>query len=423
MQILSRRDTEVARYAKAILANGLEVIVCSRPATRSFAWGLSVKAGARDGKPHLAHLVEHLSLGDLSKFSSHSEFANAFTRFSKTDYLMSGHQNDQRFGLKVLQTIFNPLDVTEERVRDECEILRREQIETGFVNLQLQRAHLRVLGGDALGKSNKVELKKRPRLTAADCNEFHRRHYHPANATLCLVCPDSIDDALAQIEESLGGLASATNANNANAPLQRVQPKHRSRLNTLFYRYSCVTCAVWHDLPNPDLEQRLALKMMQEILGGFGKLFEAIRSANQLAYGVYLEDVNDPERFCQLIVTNLGARRVQKAVRLVSEEIVKACQPQSREEFDRHLQSRLQTYDLLEEKPLDLAVSLLGWNSVSPRELLTPKQLKEALAGLTPAKLAETAAKLFDSANRHVYLAGPFGPLSWRSAKRFAAGK
>lgn len=105
MQILSRCESEFAKYAKAKLANGLEVIVCSRPATRSFAWALSVKAGARDGKPHLAHLVEHLSIGDLSKFSSQSEYVNALTQFSKTGYFMSGHQNDLSFGLEMFHAI------------------------------------------------------------------------------------------------------------------------------------------------------------------------------------------------------------------------------------------------------------------------------------------------------------------------------
>ena len=417
MEILSRCETEFAKYAKAKLANGFEVIVCSRPATRSFAWVLSVKAGARDGKPHLAHLVEHLSIGDLSKFSSQSEYVNALTQFSKTDYFMSGHQNDLGFGLEMLHAILKPLDVTAEQAHNECEILRREQIETGFVNLQLQRAHHRALGGDALGKSYKVNVKKRPRLTAADCNEFHRKHYYPANATFCLVCPENIEDTLAMIQESVGGLTTTT----TDQP-EPFEPQHRRRMNSLFYNYSCVTYATWHDLRNPSLEQRLALKMVHEILGRFGKFFEAIRNANQLAYGIYLEDVNDTERYCQLILTNLGRFRVRKAVRLISDEIAEVCKPQSREDFDRYLQSRLQAYDLLEEQTLGLATSLLEWNSISGPELLTPKQLKEVLAGITPEKLAETAATFFDPDNRHVFLSGPFGPLGRRSAKKFAAG-
>ena len=192
MEILSRCRSEVAEYAKAKLENGLTVIVCSRPATRSFAWGLSVNAGTRDGKPHLAHLVEHLSLGDLSQLNSHSDFANAYTKFSTTEYFMSSHESDLAFALKKLHKILSPLAVTKEQVRSECAILRREQIEFGYVNLQLKTAHNRALGGGKLGKSYKVIFVKRRRHTANDCNEFHRRFYRPANATFCLVSPRSI---------------------------------------------------------------------------------------------------------------------------------------------------------------------------------------------------------------------------------------
>ena len=63
----------------------------------------------------------------------------------------------------------------------------------------------------------------------------------------------------------------------------------------------------------------------------------------------------------------------------------------------------------------------VSWNSVS-KELLTPQQVKDTLARVTPESLADTAAKLFDPENQQVYLSGPFGPLGWRAARKFARG-
>lgn len=419
MQVVDQYKSAIADYARAKLDNGLDVVVCSRPKTRSYGCCLAVPTGGRDGKPHLAHLVEHLAMRDNSEFRLQSEYVNAFTRFASTDFQMFGHIDSMPGAFKLLQQVFQPLDVDDARVRSECEVLLRERFEVGGTQMLLNQAHYRVLGGDSIAKAYRTTKKNKPlKLNARDCIEFHSNRYDVSNSILTFVSPYSTDDMLAKLHQQLGHFSAPEKvASKVTTSLPR------RRLNTTWHAGNYVTYALWHNMPKPNFDDRFTIALANEILGRFGRLFDSIRDQNQLSYGVYVTPFSDRERTGQLVVFNMATSKLRKAVKLVADEIRKICLPLPSDEFAEYVNSYVESFEMTEESVYTLPTQLMNWCKLQPDSLLTPEQVTERIRQITPETLAAALNDFFAVENRHFYLGGSFGPLGWRAARKFALGR
>ena len=418
MQIEDSFGTEAGTYAKTKMANGLRVIVCSRPLTRSFGWCLKVRAGGRDGKPHIAHLVEHLAYSKRSKLDSLSARANAFTYIDRTEFHAEGHVENIDATLDTIRNVLRPLSVNPQRVKQELEVLRREQIEFGWMQLLLNSVHYRVVGGNALGCAYKVNRHKPsfPKFTADECNQFHQDFYRPDNSELAIVSPLPIDRVLRLLQVDAGERIHAPAPSNS---------EHKKMPNRLiwqwFYNYYA-TCCVWHKQPVSDMSQWLKFNLANKVLGGQGRLFDALRIKNQLAYGIYVDAVKQAEQICHIVSVNPRTAAVKRAIELIASEFKRFQSPIPRDEFDEQLRNCCQSFELLEEDSFQLPKWLLQWNE-NAENLVTPQHLSLQTKKITRELLAEFAVDFFRTENRNIYLAGSFGPLGWHRAKRFAVGK
>ena len=102
------------------------------------AWRMSFEAGMIDDKAHLAHLVEHLVLDykDLqSRIHSAGAFYNGGTGLDEMEFKFNSHVESLDLGIELMQCIFRPLKVSDERAKQESEVLKREMWESGGIQM------------------------------------------------------------------------------------------------------------------------------------------------------------------------------------------------------------------------------------------------------------------------------------------------
>lgn len=429
MQILNRAESDIAKYAEAVLPNGLRVIVASRPMTRTVAWQMSFEAGMIDDKAHLAHLVEHLVLDykDLkTRIHSAGAHYNGGTKLDEMQFEFAGHVESLPVGFELMQNIFRPLEVTDERTKKEAEVLKREMRESGGIRLLLNTAHYRVLGGDEVGVRYTVKFRKKLKLTGEDVSRFHREHFKIGKTTLSFVSPLSIDDALEMIGTAMGDFTDEESTGGQRKIEYSKKKKFHSYRNTYM-----PTLAAWHQFPNPSFMQAIELAFLTQIMSGTGKLYQKLRNENQLSYSVGCQLSSFNATSYQLIYLNLKGRRIGKATRLITEVLDDMCRVMEGNEFEQFRKGYARKLDSSEEQAGVLCELLMRlnrykakrqWSGSIANHLITPQTLKQELSAMTPESVATTAQTLFAPANRHVFLSGYYWIPGWMKARKFANG-
>ena len=415
MNLLDEFESEFATYCKYRLANGLTVIVVRRPHTRTFGMCMELNVGMRDGEPHLAHMVEHLVLSHLWR-SSPADL-NGFTQFSKTKYFLSAHLDELKSGFEMVKRVLMPLEASKKQVKDEIAILAREFLESGGAQLIFNREHYRVLGGDKLAaKYEKALDGVRLSISAKAVNDFHDKHYQPRNATLAIVSPLDPDEV---IQNVAAVVASFENSNDPDEAVDRQTINSpMKRFHTDWY-YSMPTVCVWHKMLNANLVDRVALKVLNSILGGAGRFFDEIRVNNSLCYGVYTQfDFFDDTNW-HFAFVSVSRRNTQLAARLLDEVIENVAVSMSEDAFENKLTGFVQQCDLVEEEKWGLLEGLLNWNACEDR-LLPPAAIKKIALELKPEQVAGVAKRFFSPENRYWLLSGGFGPTGYFKVKRIA---
>ena len=421
MHIDETVDSKIGSYSSAKLENDLRVVVCCRPKTCSFSWAVSIKAGSQDGKPHLAHLVEHLTCRNMEKMNRHSGFANAFTGVERTQYFSTGHAEDLGDAIESLVKIFQPLRAKPQRVKEELRILQREKAENGGISEMLCEAQGLVIGGDAMAKkyrASRRRLRSLLPLDAEDCNSFHERHYRTGNSRLTLISPLPAQEILGRIQLAL----KTEYATGAEPPEPTLAPPARRRLTWHYYPNTSATFCVWHNHPAESLAQRSCLQFANRILGGQGRLHDSIRTKNQIAYGVYSNVSRLDDQLSHSILINSKITKVNKTIHLVAAELDLINKAMPTDKFQLEINNCCRNLDLLEEDLYSLSEWLRRWNSNSA-SLVTPMQLRKSMQAITPDSFAGWASSFFQPKNRDAYLAGNFGPIGWLTARRFAKGQ
>ena len=410
-------QSDFATYVRQTLDNGLDVVACQRKNCRSFGWYLSFPVGAKNGSPHLAHLVEHLALGDMNEAFLKLEYVNGRTSLTNTAFLANGHVDNIETGLQVLGKIFAPLDADERRVLEEKVILVREHVETGYAQHYFQIANLRAIGGDSIGDHYKKPLKNSlSKLTRNACLAFHQEHYTPSTAILTFVSPEPVATTLERIQRRISLDGQSSNRSPAlNAWQRPIRP-----VNFSWYRYNLATVGVWHSLFNPTMAERICLVLVNNFGGRFARLFQSLRTENQLSYAVSSWLGHSEPGLFQLLSLNVNPRHVRKTFDLIRPRF-DFTTPPDQEQFSNSILAYQQNLDFIEEDAWQLPEFLAVWNRISD-QLVTPEFIRQFLGEFDREMYLQMLKKMFHVSNRHVYLGGMFGLAGWYSAKKFANG-
>ena len=418
MILLDQSESKLAAYRKYQLANGMTVIVAQRPHTGTFTICTELNVGMRDGGPHLAHLVEHRVMAHVDRICKRPEYLNAFTHFTKTRYWLSAHLDEFDSGLEMVKRVLLPLEANKKQVQGEISILASEFMEAGRAQMIFDQEHYRVLGGDDLSKRYRKEIDGvRLKIGVKAVNDFHETHYQPRNAVVAIVSPLNPEEVVARLDGVLADVA------NSNEPTEEIAGASSAAIRKRFHArwYHAITSVgVWHKMSNVSIADRVALKFLNSILGGKGRLFNEIRMKNSLCYNVNSHFEVFENTALHSAFVNVSRRNAGRASQLMHEVIEGVTAPLSKEDFDEAIIAFAQQCDVAEESKWDLLAGLLDWNAGESR-LLPPNEIKKMVLGLTAEQLAAAGKRFFSAENRYWLISGGFWPMAYFKIKQLSS--
>lgn len=267
-------------YNRFTLSNGLRVIHHHDPSSTTVVLNILYNAGARDEESNntgFAHLFEHLMFGGslhIPEYDKAVEQAggsnNAFTNNDFTNYYITvpAENAETAFWLesdRMLQLAFSEkvLEVQRGVVLEE---FRQRCFNAPFGQLW---HHVRDLlytthpyRWPTIGK----ELKHIEDATLADVETFYYRHYHPANAILCVAGNIGLEETKTLCDTWFGSIERIGKVNENRYPSEPKQAERRfletndlSPNNAVFIAWRC---------PGYSDNDSRKIEMFAEMLGG-----------------------------------------------------------------------------------------------------------------------------------------------------------
>jgi predicted Zn-dependent peptidase len=291
-------------HQRATLPNGIRILVAEMPGTRSVSMALYVGVGSRvetKADAGTSHFLEHMvfkgtakrpTAADISQeIESRGGVVNASTDKEVTVFWSRVPARHYLVALDVVADMLRapmlrPSDVESERrvIVEELRMYRdqpQDRVHT-LVDELLYPRH--PLGWEVAGREQVVLA-----MTSEGLREFMRRGYAPERTVVALAGPISATEAIAAVQEALGGLEPRP----APAVVPATRPG-RTRMKTLGKRAEQTNlCVGWRAVPtqHPD---KYAIDMLNAVLGEgmSSRLFLELREKRGLAYDVHSYDAN-----------------------------------------------------------------------------------------------------------------------------------
>jgi zinc protease len=210
---------DMPAYTRAVLPNGLVVLVMEQPENPLVHMRLTVRSGAADdpkGKEGLASLTAELltagtptrtaeQIADEVDFVGGSLAASADADSTVVTSEFLDRDAKKQLDLVsdvVLRPAFAPAEVDRVRKQRLAEIASRAENASAYATAQFEAAVFAgtPYGHPASGLKSSVES-----ITRADVVAFHRASYAPNNAVLAVVGSVKTDDVLAAVRGAFGG--------------------------------------------------------------------------------------------------------------------------------------------------------------------------------------------------------------------------
>ena len=291
-------------YRKVTLPNGLRVLVGEMPETRSVSIAVYVGIGSRietKVDAGTSHFLEHMvfkgsakrpTAADISQvIESKGGVVNASTDKEVTVFWSRVPARHYLAALDVIADLIRapmlrPADVDSERnvIVEELRMYRdqpQDRVHT-LVDELLYPRH--PLGWEVAGREEVVLG-----MTADRLREFMQQGYAPSRTVVALAGPLRADEAVAAVDEELGGLAPRDLV--ASKPAPRAGKAHAKLLGKRAEQTNL--CVGWRSVhtTHPD---KFSIDMLNAVLGEgmSSRLFLELREKRGLAYDVHSYDAN-----------------------------------------------------------------------------------------------------------------------------------
>jgi predicted Zn-dependent peptidase len=291
-------------YRKVTLANGLRILVGEMPETRSVSLAVYVGVGSRietKDDAGTSHFLEHMvfkgsakrpTAADISQvIESKGGVVNASTDKEVTVFWSRVPARHYLVALDVIADLIRapmlrPTDVDSERnvIVEELRMYRdqpQDRVHT-LVDELLYPRH--PLGWEVAGREEVVLA-----MTADRLRDFMQRGYAPSRTVVALAGPLDADEAIAAVDEALGGLAPREIAPSKPAP--RSGKSHTKLVGKRAEQTNL--CVGWRSVhtTHPD---KFSIDMLNAVLGEgmSSRLFLELREKRGLAYDVHSYDAN-----------------------------------------------------------------------------------------------------------------------------------
>jgi predicted Zn-dependent peptidase len=292
------------QHRRVTLTNGLRILVAEMPETRSVSMAVYVGVGSRvesKAEAGTSHFLEHMvfkgsakrpTAADISQeIESRGGVVNASTDKEVTVFWSRVPARHYLVALDVVADlirapVLRPTDVQSERnvIVEELRMYRdqpQDRVHT-LVDELLYPRH--PLGWEVAGREEVVLG-----MTTEKLRDFMARGYLPGRTVIALAGPLSADEAIAAVDEALGGLEvreapSAAPAPRAGKARAKLVGKRAEQTNL---------CVGWRSVhtTHPD---KFIVDMLNAVLGEgmSSRLFLELREKRGLAYDVHSYDAN-----------------------------------------------------------------------------------------------------------------------------------
>ena len=324
-------------YAKTTLDNGLRVVSCEMPHTRSVAISVFVGVGARfedDDQAGVAHFIEHMAFKgterrpDPAMISAAVESGggtlNAGTEQELTVYWCKVAQPHFADSIELLfdmlrNSLYKPEDVERERQVIHEELAMIDDYPTARVDSLIDEMLWpnHPLGRDIGGAHESVDGITRDMMLA-----FMERHYTPSNIVLSVAGGVPHSEVVARAAELTRGWRNRERAE----PVPYARSQERSQLRLEYRKTEQLHLAIALPglaLSDPDI---YALDLLSVILGGgmSSRLFVELREKRGLAYDVHSGVTHFRDTGAFIIAAGIDPSKAYEAPPVILEQMASA---------------------------------------------------------------------------------------------------
>ncbi len=263
------------------LRNGLAVVVAPLPGVPVVTVDVTYDVGSRveePGRTGLAHLFEHLMFegservpkGEHARLvTSAGGVFNGTTTEERTNYFATLPAEALELGLFLEADRMRALDLTQENLDRQREAVKEEKrlrIDNQPYGLSFQEADSLAYESFAYRHPVIGSMEDLDAASLADARDFHRRHYSPANALLCVTGDVEPAAALQAVREQFGELP----ARERPAPVEVVEPPPAGERRLSVTDPHALFPALHLDVKAPPRRHGdlLALAYVEKVLGG-----------------------------------------------------------------------------------------------------------------------------------------------------------
>jgi predicted Zn-dependent peptidase len=406
-------------YKKVILDNGLTLITCPMPHTRSVSVLFFVTVGSCYEDPEIAgisHFIEHMCFKGTRKRASSSEISEAIEGVGGimnggTDREMTSYWcklASQHFDLAVdviVDLLRNPLfrkgDVDKER-----------QVIIEEINMSLDSPQQRVgmifdelmwpgspMGRDVAGTKETVNAISKERMC-----EYLNSFYTPQNIVVSIAGDIDAEKARQMIGEAISGWA------NDKKPAYIVSQtsQTQARLQVEYRDTEQVNLLLGTEAPSIFDPDRYAADLLCMLMGEgmSSRLFTEIREKLGLAYDIhsYVEHFRESGAF--VVQAGIEPKQTSRAVRAIIEQLAQTLGGVSDSELLKSKEMAKGRLLLSMENSRNVA----GWygaQEILTGKIMTVDDVTQAIEGVTQGAIKKVAQDLFKTNKFNLAIVGP----------------
>ena len=325
-------------YKKAILDNGVRVVLEKMSALKSVAIGVWTNVGSRDeggGEEGLSHFIEHMmfkgtrrrtAMQISNEIDALGGEMNAFTTHEATAFYVKVLDQQVGWALDLLADLFHHSRFNSKEIEKEKDVIL-EEIRTvkddpeDFVH-ELHAKH--ILGSHPLGRSILGDPRTMQQLKRQDLLNYIQTHYHPEKTIVTVAGNFNVQDLTTRLNSHFGTW-------NRKIPMKAGPslspwPKktHGGRFVHVKKLEQAHVCLGFKGLPigHPD---RYAANVLNTLWGGgvSSRLFQEVREKRGLAYTIFSHLSSFSDGGTLTVYAATRPTEVKSVVQVVCKEIQK----------------------------------------------------------------------------------------------------
>jgi predicted Zn-dependent peptidase len=407
--------------SKKELPGGLRLMLLPREQGETVTLLVLMAVGSRyetARQAGLSHFLEHMFFKGTEKRPTTKDIAesienvggefNAFTGQEYTGYYVKVASEHLPLGADVVSDILlRSLFPREEIERERGVIIEEIRMYTDMPMRHIQHLWEAALFGDhPLGRRIDGGVETVSRFSRRDFLQYIRRHYHTENTVVAVAGrfdEQHVGQLLATLFSPLArGTETKPKAAPKKAPALRFTAERRASLDQTHLIVG---------MPGVSLfdEQRWAAELLALILGGgmSSRLFLRVRERHGLAYAVRMSSDNYTDTGTLATQAGLRTDKAPFALKLILEEYDRIMEEKvGAQELDKAKQMARGSL-VLELEETNALASFAAAQELLSKHVLTPDEIWERIAAVTPDTLQTAAQALLARERRVVALLGP----------------